>query len=156
MPAALWDAGNRAHAPAGVGHLRANVRGTAIILTLATRQTPTITDTLLSAAKLVDDYGMRIILQSDAQGGSHIMTKEGVRIPIARDQRRLFGLDLRQLEPAPPEAHSGNGETTLEAYQPSEIAKDGPNDGTRDAIMRRALLLAVTLPVTAAYGGTAF
>jgi len=83
MPAALWDTGNRANAPAGVGHLRANVRGTAITLTLATRQTPTICDTLLSAAKQVDEYGMRIIPQSDAQGGPHIMTKEGVRIPLA-------------------------------------------------------------------------
>ena len=62
------------------------------------------------------------------------MTKEGVRIPLARDQRRLSGLDLRQLEPVPPEAHTGNGQTTLEAYQPSEIAKDGPNDGTKDAM----------------------
>ena len=122
LPAPLCDAGNRQHPAISVGTLKATVGNADIDLDIETRHTPSIGETLISAARLVDEKDCKIVLQSKDRGGSYIETNNSAKIPLDRDERGLFGLHLKPQTTA--DHHSGAGQTSLDAYQPSEPAKD--------------------------------
>ena len=87
-----------------------------IDLDIETRHTPSIGETLISAARLVDEKDCKIVLQSKDRGGAFIETSNGVKIPLDRDERELFSLLLKPQTTA--DQHSGADQATLNAYQP--------------------------------------